>query len=89
MALTANQKQRARNWMERKAKEAGLPVSWVKGAVNDALDAIDGLMTSNAGAISTAINGASQPHGITFTAAQKKILFALWAEAKFDTDKDG
>lgn len=84
MALTVAQKQQARQWMATKFNP-----SWTKPAVNDALDAIDTHMATQTSAISTAINGASTPHGVTFNATQKKILFALWAEAKFNVDKDG
>ena len=89
MALTATQKDRARQWMAQKAKDASVPVTWVKAAVNDTLDAIDTDMTAHKATLSTAMNTASTPHGITWTAAQKKILFALWSEITFNTDKDG
>jgi hypothetical protein len=37
--------------------------------------------------VSTAINAATQPLGVTFTAPQKKLLFAYWANVKYLRDK--
>lgn len=89
MALTATQKQRVRNWAEEKARNSGVPVTWVKAAINDVCDAFDTFLLDNQASINTRINNASQPHGVTFTAAQKKILFALYCLAKYEQDKDG
>lgn len=70
------------------------PVSYLKGEINNALQAIEDAMTTTtipAGAvgmtipqiISTAIDNATT---FNFSNAQKKILFALWAELKFRLD---
>lgn len=86
-ALTDVEKRIIRNFLERKATDTQVPVSWVKAAVNDGAQAIEDLIVANAGAISSAIDAATTPHGVTFTAAEKKALVAKTLELKFVRDK--
>jgi hypothetical protein len=37
--------------------------------------------------VSAAVNAATQPLGVTFTAPQKKLLFAYWANLKYLKDR--
>ena len=84
--LTTEEKVKIRNDMERKAAQEGIPVQWIKDAVNDAAQAIEDLIINNATAISNAIDAASQPHGITFTADEKKWLVAFTVLMKHNRD---
>ena len=54
----------------------GVPIRWVKAAVNDTVDAIDSLISNAKPQISTVIDDASQPYGVTFTAQEKVWLTA-------------
>lgn len=84
--LTTEEKTKIRNAAARKAVEADVPVRWVKGALNDAAQAVEDLIIASAIPISNAINAASQPYGITFTAAEKKWIVALTVLMKHNRD---
>lgn len=68
--LTNQEKARIRNTLERKFPNA----TWPKGAVNDAAQVVEDFLTNNQAAIATAVNTATSSYGVTFTAAQKKII---------------
>lgn len=80
--LTNQEKTRIRNILESKVASQ----SWAKAAVNDAAQAIEDFLVDNASAVSATINTASAPHGVTFTAPQKKILVAAVLYVKFLRD---
>ncbi len=71
-------------------------VDYTKTQVNAALQAIEDTMTTRTGVVgdlgktipqlvSAAIDAASSPY--VFSNAQKKVLFAWWADTKFNRDK--
>lgn len=80
--LTNQEKARIRNALERKFPNA----TWPKGAVNDAAQVIEDFLTSNQAAISTSVNTATSTYGVTFTAAQKKVLGAAAFYEKYLRD---
>jgi hypothetical protein len=84
--LTDREKTMIRNRAEQKATEAGVPIRWVKGALNDSAQAVEDLIVSSATAISNTIDAASQPYGITFTATEKKWIVALTVLMKHNRD---
>lgn len=84
--LTDEEKTKIRNAAARKADEIGVPIRWVKGALNDVAQAVEDLLVNNATAISNAIDAASEPYGITFTAAEKKWIVALTVLMKHNRD---
>lgn len=72
------------------------PPSWLKAQINAALQAIEDAMTTQT--IPQAAVGATMPQYLsgridaatgpfTFTATQKRRLFAYWARQKFERDK--
>lgn len=84
--LTTEEKVKIRNAAARKANEAGVPIRWVKGALNDAAQAVEDLIVASAIPISNAINTASAPYGITFTATEKRWIVALTVLMKHNRD---
>lgn len=84
--LTDEEKTKIRNAAARKADKAGVPIRWVKGALNDAAQAVEDLINNSSIAISNVINAASEPYGITFTAAEKKWIVALTVLMKHNRD---
>jgi len=98
-ALSESEKAKIRNFIEEKATSASVPISWVKGAINAAAQAIqdleDGTKTivkadvpASLLAIGSAdIDAATSPFGITFTGQQKKWLRAKVLELRFLKDK--
>lgn len=86
--LTAEERQRIRNACEAKASAAGVPITWVKGGLNDAAQAVETVLSSTAlsNQISTAIDNATAAYGITFTANQKKWIVSLVLQAKYVRD---
>jgi hypothetical protein len=85
--LSADEKTKIRRALADVAQANDIPITWVKAAVNDAAQAVEDLLVNNAEAISTAIDTASQPHGVTFTVAQKKALVAWTLFVKYERDK--
>lgn len=69
----------------RNACEVGVPVTYSKTQINAAAQAVEDFLTSNAAAISTAINQATSP--VVLTAAQKKKLVAEVCERKAQRDR--
>lgn len=69
-----------RNALER----AGSP-NYTKAQINAAAQAVETFLTSNAAAVSSAIDAASTP--FTFTNAQKKLIVAYVLDAKFVRDR--
>lgn len=88
--LSIPDKVKVRNFLERKAAELQVPVSWIKQVVNDAAQAIEDRLSSPATktALSNDIDAATQPLGVTLTATQKKHLVAMVFSIKFDLDKN-
>lgn len=84
--LTDEEKVKIRNAAARRANEAGVPIRWVKGALNDSAQAVEDLLANSALAISNAINAASEPYGITFTAVEKRWIVALTVLMKHNRD---
>lgn len=84
--ITDQEKAQIRNAVERKAIQEGIAVYWIKAALNDAAQAVEDLLVNNAAAISNVINNASQPHGVTFTANEKKWIVALTILMKYNRD---
>jgi DNA-binding beta-propeller fold protein YncE len=73
-------------------------INITKTPINAALQAIEDTLTdyvlvaSDAGKtvqqlVSQAIDAATAPFSVTFTALQKKLLFAYWAQHKYLKDK--
>lgn len=100
-AMTTSQKTQIRQAASRKATQLGVPVDWVKDAINDAAQAIintlDGdvpLQQSEIGPTGTGFNvvmsnridNATSPYGFTFNVTQKKWLFAFVCEIVFQRD---
>lgn len=89
--LTTDELARVRNTCER----AAVGGVYTKGQINAVLQAIEDAMTTRpiaAGDVAktlpqiiSGIIDAASP--VAFTATQKRRLFALWAELKFDRDK--
>jgi len=83
-AMTAAQKRKIRNWMERKAKEEGYDLDWLKGQIEAAGQAmIDELNTAPVkSAVSSAIDTATSP--LVLTNPEKKklgvIVYAILGE---------
>lgn len=84
--LTDEEKKKIRNGVERIADREGVSVHWVKGAINDAAQAVEDFLVDNASTMSTEINTASQPYGVTFNADEKKWIVALTALMKHNRD---
>lgn len=84
--LTDAEKAQIRNAVARKATQEGVPIHWVKGAINDAAQAVEDLLVSSAPAISNTIDDASQPYGVTFTADEKKWIVAWAVFMKYQRD---
>lgn len=91
-----------RNRLEAKALALGIPVSWVKGLVDAAAQAVEDLISGDsliaraevpAGGISfpvllsARLDAATQPFGVTLTAAQKRHLVAFVLRVKFERDQ--
>lgn len=81
-ALTNLEKAHIRNILERKFPNA----TWPKGAVNDAAQVVEDFLTSNQAAIGATINTATSTYGVTFTAAQKKVVGAAVFYEKYIRD---
>lgn len=91
MPITNSDLTRVRSHFVRSSNVGG---GYLKSHINNAILAIDTLMTSTTitggmvgstipQLVATAVNSG----GYTFTPAQQKLLFALWAELKFMQDK--
>lgn len=76
-ALTETERVKVRRGIEKWANDNGVPVSWVKAAVNDSAQAVEDAIQAIKADVANDIDAASQPHGVTFTAAQKKVI-AAW-----------
>lgn len=97
-ALTDTEKRQLRRQMENKANSLGAAVRWDKAGIHAVMQAIeDRILTDTIGTgnntktpatiISEAVDAAATIHGLTFTVAEKKFIFAFWAKAKFERDK--
>jgi len=101
-SLTAKEKALVRNFLERKALDTGIPVSWIKAAVNDASQVFEDLIDGTTPITDAEIPGggksfkvlakermdtASIPHGVTFTNNELKWISAKTFELKFIRDK--
>lgn len=75
--LTEAEKVKIRRGLERWANENGVPVAWVKAAVNDAAQAVEDALQNMKVSVSSTMDTASQAHGVTFSNPQKKII-AAW-----------
>lgn len=84
--LTDQEKTKIRQTVARKAAEHDVPIGWVKGAINDAAQAVEDHLVDQASAISTEIDTATSPYGITFTNQEKKWIVALVMEMKYTRD---
>jgi hypothetical protein len=86
--LTDEEKRKIRNAAERKANANSVSISWVKGAVNDAAQAIEDAISAAAfqTQVSSDIDTATSSYGVTFTNQEKKWLFAFVCEHKFRRD---
>jgi hypothetical protein len=85
--LTATEKAAIRNFAEAKALEAGVAIAYSKPAINAGAQAVEDYLVSKAAEIGAAIDAATQPLGVTFTAGQKKFLVAIVLYVKFLRDK--
>lgn len=61
------------------------PAGCTKPVINAAVQAVETYMTTNAAAITSAIDAASSP--VTFTANQKKQVVAAWALIRYEQDR--
>ncbi len=86
--LTTDEKVKIRRAVARKAANIGVPVSWVKGAVNDSAQAVEDILASAAfqTQVSDDIDTASTPYGVTFTNSEKKWIAALVMEINYVKD---
>jgi ABC-type molybdate transport system ATPase subunit len=84
--LTDAEKLKVMQFMEGLADASGVPVDYVKAVIRDAAQAVEDLLTASTGMISTTINTATSPHGITLSADQKRWLVAKVFELKFRRD---
>ena len=89
--LTTEELVKIRRAAARKAARADVPISWVKGALNDSAQAVENVLSSVAlqSQISSSIDAASSPYGITFTAQEKRWIAAMVMEVKFTRDVVG
>lgn len=100
--LTTEERTKIRRFMEQKANETAISVTWIKAAVNDASqafeDLIDGTVVIADSEIPVAgksfkilskerMDAASTPHGVTFTNVQLKWIAAKTFELKFIRDR--
>lgn len=75
--LTDDEKVKIRRGLEKWANDQGVPIAWVKAAVNDAAQAVEDALQSMKISVSADMDTASQAHGVTFSNPQKKII-AAW-----------
>lgn len=86
--LTPEELGKIRIQLAKYSAKNGIPINYVVAAVNAAAQTIEDELSAVQGQISAAIDAATQPHGITFTGAQKKAIGAHVFNAKYDRDKD-
>lgn len=86
--LTDEEKVKIRRAAARKAANADIPIAWVKGAINDSAQAVEDILASTAfrTQVSTDIDAASSPYGVTFTVQEKNWIAALVMEVKYSRD---
>jgi len=86
--LTTEERALIRRRIAKKAIEQDVDIAWVKGAVNDAAQAIEDILTSATlqTQVSGAIDAAASPYGVTFTAQEKRWIVALVMSAKCNRD---
>ena len=86
--LTDAEKVKIRNVIAKKAAKSDVPVSWVKGAINDAAQAVEHILDSVAfqTQVSSDIDTASSSYGVTFTNAEKKWISAIVMDLKYVRD---
>jgi len=66
---------------------ASVPLVYTKPVMRVAFQAAEDWLVANQSSFSSAINAATQPLGVTLTAAEKKALFAAYALWKYGKDK--
>ena len=88
-ALTEDEKTEIRNLMEKKAQEMGVDLRWIKVAMDDTAQAVEDELQSAKTSISTAMDTASQAHGVTFTGAEKKKIGALVLKKQYEREFPG
>ena len=86
--LTENDKIKVMRFMERLATSNGESINYVKDVIRDAAQAVEDLLTESSSTISTRINQATTPHGITLTVNQKRRLVASVLQLKFKRDSN-
>lgn len=99
--LTDTERAHLRNFMERWAAANAVPITWVKGAVNAAAQAVEDLLdgtvllqrgeiaptgTGLPAVTSARIDAATAPFSVTFGATAKRALAAKVFELKFIRD---
>ncbi len=84
--LTEQEKIMVMKFMARLASTNQVPVDYIKDVIRDAAQAVEDLLVASTGTISTTIDTATQPHGITLNANQKRWLVAKVFELKFKRD---
>jgi hypothetical protein len=72
--LTTEQKASLRRFIAGESQTVG----WNKAQVDAMMQAIDDWADANQASLNAAINAATQPLGITFTAGQKTRAFVYW-----------
>jgi hypothetical protein len=84
MAILTNQeKARIRNILAEKFPA----VTWPKAAVDAAAQVVEDFLTDNQATVAGSINTATVgPHGVTFTANQKKVISAAVFLLKYGRD---
>ncbi len=85
-ALTEDEKVMVMQFMVLLATQNNVSVNYIKDVVRDAAQAVEDLLVSAASTISTTINTATAPYGITLTADQKRWLVSKVFELKFVRD---
>lgn len=100
--LTTEERNKIRNAAERKANANDIPISWVKGAINDAAQVIEAALsgdipiqrsecepitgTSFEVIVSARIDVATVPYSVIFTNQEKRWIFAYVCGAKSGRD---
>ena len=86
--LTDTEKTTLRRAAARKAAATGTSVHWIKACIQDAGQAIEDILSgaSFQNTVSSAIDAASTPYGVTFTVSEKKWLLALVMKLKYERD---
>ena len=86
--LTADELTKIRRAAAYKAREQSVELRWIKACLHDSAQAVEDILASSALAtqISSAIDSASSPYGVTFSAQEKRWVAALVMEVKYSRD---